>query len=382
MSNTHIFRLSAALLAALFIFFGGCTAPDSAVSGPAQTGDVQTVPPSTQEPAPSDGFAANLPAGPAPVTPSPAVTPEVTPTPSPTPSAPSTPSPTPSASPDWVFVPPGAVAEGEPVEESWFSDAVFVGDSRTDGLRLYSGIKSADFICHQGLSVFTIGDKECIKLDGKKVTALEALAKQQYAKVYLMLGVNELGYPTESYRNAYTKLVREIKEIQPNAVIYLQTLPPVNEPLARSKGISKAITNEKLIAFNQIIADIAESEGTALVAVDELFWTEQGELAEENTTDGVHFARKGYEAWFEYLKSHTGTTGSAEPDPSASPEPSPSEDPALSDPDVSAGPSPSEEPPLSDPDVSAEPSASPEPEPSASEGADQTAANAGEPAQG
>lgn len=48
----------------------------------------------------------------------------------------------------------GLVAEGPAVEESWFADAVFLGDSRTDGLMLFSGIKSATFISHQGLSVF------------------------------------------------------------------------------------------------------------------------------------------------------------------------------------------------------------------------------------
>lgn len=254
------------------------------------------------------------------------------------------------------------------MEESWFSDAVFVGDSRTDGLRLYSGIKSADFICHQGLSVFSIDDKKCIRLDGEKVTALEALARKQYAKVYLMLGVNELGYKVGTFRDAYAKLVREIRELQPDAVVYLQTLPPVNEAMARSKGISEAINNEKLIAFNEAIVEVAESEQAPLVTVDELFWTEEGELAKENTTDGVHFTRKGYEAWFEYLKTHTGTTDSVTfypPEPSGSPE--------LSDP---------MEPALPDPDVSVQPSAPVQPEPSPAGGEDQTTASAGETAQG
>ena len=35
----------------------------------------------------------------------------------------------------------------------YFADALFIGDSRTDGLRLYSGIKGADFYCYKGLTV-------------------------------------------------------------------------------------------------------------------------------------------------------------------------------------------------------------------------------------
>lgn len=231
----------------------------------------------------------------------------------PTPSASDT--PTPSGA-DVTFVAPGRVAESASVEEEWFSDAVFVGDSRTDGLKLYSGIKSASFISHQGLSVFTIGDKECIELNGSKVTALTALGQRQWSKVYLMLGINELGYSSEAYEEAYTKLVQRIKEIQPNATIYLQTVLPVNEPLAQSKGISSAITNARVILFNEVIARVAESEETALVDVAEAFWTSEGCMSEDNTSDGVHLTRQGYVAWFEYLKCHTGTTTPVdEPDP-------------------------------------------------------------------
>lgn len=205
----------------------------------------------------------------------------------------------------------GAMPEGEDVGNDWFANAVFVGDSRTDGLRLYSGIKGATFICHTGLSVFTVGKNACIKSDEGKITAMEALARQQYAKVYLMLGVNELGYSAESFQRAYTKVVEEIKTLQPGAVIYLQTLIPVNEPIAYSNGTSQAINNEKLRQFNQIIAAIAQYENVCLVDVDTPFWSAEGCLAAENTGDGVHLTRAGYQTWFAYLRTHTGGVSSS-----------------------------------------------------------------------
>ena len=240
--------------------------------------------------------------------------------------------------------PAGAVPEGEDVGNDWFSDAVFLGDSRTDGLRLYSGIKGATFICHTGLSVFTIGKNACIKdADGVKITAMDALAKQQYAKVYLMLGVNELGYTTVSFLKSYTELVGQIKELQPGAAIYLQTLIPINEPIAYSNGTNRAINNEKLKEFNQVITQVALDEGVFLVDVDVPFWSEEGCLAAENTGDGVHLTRAGYEAWYAYLRTHTGdTTGPVEftPGESSSPSYSPGLDPYV-DFDAQAAPVPS-----------------------------------------
>lgn len=203
---------------------------------------------------------------------------------------------------------PGPVPEGASVENEWFSDSVFVGDSRTDGLRLYSGVRGASFICHTGLSVFTVGKSKCINSDGQKVTAMEALAKEHWAKVYLMLGVNELGYSTAAFKTAYTQVVDEIRLLQPDAAIYLQTLIPVNEAIAYQNGTNRAINNAKLKEFNLVIAEVAQEKGAFLVDVDTPFWSPQDCLAAENTGDGVHLTRAGYVAWLDYLKTHTGTT--------------------------------------------------------------------------
>lgn len=62
----------------------------------------------------------------------------------PTPTAAPTPEPTPAA---FDFTQPAPAAEA--VEMDYFADALFIGDSRTDGLRLYSGIKGADFYCYK-----------------------------------------------------------------------------------------------------------------------------------------------------------------------------------------------------------------------------------------
>lgn len=311
-------RRAALFLAALVFTLSACAPADAPLpqasgSAPGQSESVSPSPDAGPSKSQSESPSPSADAGPSA---SPSESPSPSASGSPPPSAGSDPEPTdspdvsssPSARPS---APAGAVPEGEDVGNDWFADAVFLGDSRTDGLRLYSGIKGATFICHTGLSVFTIGKNACIKDEsGAKITAMDALAKQQYAKVYLMLGVNELGYTTTSFLSSYTELVGQIKELQPGAAIYLQTLIPINEPIAYANGTNRAINNEKLKEFNQVITHVAQEEGVFLVDVDVPFWSAEGCLAAENTGDGVHLTRAGYEAWFAYLRTHTGDVNS------------------------------------------------------------------------
>ena len=45
------------------------------------------------------------------------------------------------------------VPESEPVDDSYFDDVAFVGDSRTDGFRLYSGLERGTYFCVTGETV-------------------------------------------------------------------------------------------------------------------------------------------------------------------------------------------------------------------------------------
>ena len=45
------------------------------------------------------------------------------------------------------------VQESEPVDDSYFDDVAFVGDSRTDGFRLYSGLERGTYFCVTGETV-------------------------------------------------------------------------------------------------------------------------------------------------------------------------------------------------------------------------------------
>ena len=233
------------------------------------------------------------------VTPSPAppeqsVSPEQTPLPEPTPA------------PD-VYDYSQPVAQSEPVEDAWFADAVLIGDSRTDGFRLYSGIRGVDFLCYKGLTVLQVlNDKQVIQTaDGQK-SVFQALEEKQYGKVYLCLGLNELGFHDDPlFTESYRSVVDGIRQRQPDADIYLQLLIPVNTQRCRETNQPYYITNRQVAVYNDIIRAIAVEKQVYLLDVGETYVDENGELFYDISSDGVHFNKAGYKRWYEYLKTHT-----------------------------------------------------------------------------
>ena len=230
-----------------------------------------------------------------PPAPSPVVAPPVeepTPTPEPTPAA-----------PPYDYAQP--VPENEEVGPEWFADAVFVGDSRTDGLRLYGGITEAEFICYKGLICQQFSTKECIPAGDAKITAEAALKAKPYGKVFVMLGLNEMGFAPEEFAKDYATLIDQVRAAQPEADLYFQANLPINDQRRVEAGLPYYFTNEKVAAFNAEIARLCEEKQVYLVNVPEGVCDENGQLPYDKTHDGVHPNKSWYQQWHAYLRTHT-----------------------------------------------------------------------------
>lgn len=189
----------------------------------------------------------------------------------------------------------------------YFSDALFIGDSRTQGLRLYSGVKGATFYDYTGLSIFGVNNPGLVTVDGQSYSIVEALQKgPQFGKVYIAFGMNELGYyNTENYLATFGKFLDQVKEAQPNAVVYLQNLAPVDEAKCAKYGQASCITNARVAVFNELFAQLAREHRVCLVDVYSALSDENDGLPSEATSDGIHFQRPWYETWLACLMSHT-----------------------------------------------------------------------------
>ena len=196
--------------------------------------------------------------------------------------------------------------EREAVDNTYFEDAAFVGDSRTDGFMIYSGIGCGKNLTSNGLSIFQLKEKKALKIGGKEYTLLEALEMGEYGKVYLCLGVNELGvHDDEGFYQSYLAAIDTIRAIQPRAIIYIQGLIPLNEEEIAASGGRDYLKNDHLRIYNDLMRKAAEEKQVVFLDLYAAFADETGALPAGASRDGVHLKKDFCQKWLEYLKTHT-----------------------------------------------------------------------------
>lgn len=191
------------------------------------------------------------------------------------------------------------------VEDEYFSDAVFIGDSRTVGMYEYGGLEDiSTFYASTGLTVYKIFDAAIVSVPGqkKKITVEEALQDNSFAKIYLMIGINEMGTGTvETFIEKYREVVEHLQELQPEAVIYIQGIIKVT---TERSDQGDYINNEGIEARNRELEKLADNSRIFYLDVNPLICDETGGLVDSYTFDGVHLKAKYIPIWKDYLKEN------------------------------------------------------------------------------
>ena len=104
------------------------------------------------------------------------------------------------------------------VPDEYFRDALFIGDSRTVGLKMYAPIEGATYFASVGLDVYEIEDTEVEVDEIGSITLTDLLKKNKYGKIYIMLGINELGFDYDTNLVKYKKLIDSIRKLQPDTM--------------------------------------------------------------------------------------------------------------------------------------------------------------------
>ncbi len=192
--------------------------------------------------------------------------------------------------------------KSEPVDMSYFDDAIFIGDSRTQALEISTDMDNTTFYSSKGLLVDGVFSKPVININGQNMTIIDAMKNSKYSKVYVMLVINETGWPeTSIFIEKYRKLVTHLKEINPESIIYIQSVLPVSENVSNNHEYLK---NSKIKEYNDGLKALAKEEGVYYVDIaGDLF--KEGVLPAEAATDGIHLKREYCEEWLNYLRSHT-----------------------------------------------------------------------------
>ena len=190
--------------------------------------------------------------------------------------------------------------EPEPIQisESWFDDALFIGDSRTEGLSIFARLGQAQYFCQAGMTVYNVQSIRCSDTEFGKTNLSGLLSQNEYGKIYIGLGLNEIGYNRAGMLEKYQSLIDLIKEKQPDAVIVLQSIMT----LSRDKAASREYFSlENIQDLNRDIAALAEDGQIHYIDVNEWIADEEGYLPDELSGDGCHLYGSEYDAWAQWL---------------------------------------------------------------------------------
>ncbi len=186
----------------------------------------------------------------------------------------------------------------ENVSKNYFGDALFIGDSRTVGIMEYGNLNNATFFANNGLSVYNVREKVVSSPKIGKLTLDELLTNKKFDKIYIMLGINELGYDHNQSIKKYSDLVQYIIKKQPNAIIYIEANLHVTEKKSSS---DKIFNNKNIDLFNNSIKKLADNKKIFYIDINEKFNDGKGNLAAEYTSDQVHIYAKYYKEWSDWI---------------------------------------------------------------------------------
>lgn len=199
---------------------------------------------------------------------------------------------------------PAPAPEFITVDASYFDDALFIGDSRTVGLMQYCKELDghATFYCQQALTIFNLLTREVVKTDHGKISIDQALQEKQFGKIYLMIGINEMGTGNDDYFiKHYQAAIERIHALQPNAIIYLEAIMHVT---GRKNASDPIFNNTRINRRNERIKTLADNVTYFYIDMNEAIDDANGNLRKDLSYDDAHLLGSSFGYWYDFLKTH------------------------------------------------------------------------------
>ncbi len=197
-------------------------------------------------------------------------------------------------------------------DASYFNDAVFIGDSVSMSLSFYNMATScfgdATFLTSGSLSagnaLWALDNPKSVHptFRGQKVSLADGVALSGKKKVYLMLGVNEIGWTgPQGCIDSLKSVVDTILAKTPDVQFYMQSVTP----LSYDRG---ALNMKTVNEYNALLSELCKERGWYYLDVASVFKNDKGYLVPEYCSDlndmGIHFNNDACKIWAEYLYTH------------------------------------------------------------------------------
>ncbi len=203
-----------------------------------------------------------------------------------------------------TVVPP-AQLEFTSVDDSYFSDALFIGNSRTVGLALYGSMPDdTTFYATEGMNIYdlTTSTAQVPPNSGPSTSYNELINGNQFSKIYIMLGINDLGTGTsQSFAEYYKGIIDQIHSAQPDAIIYVQSIINIS---AERHAQGDLISNDNINEKNALLKELANDDYIFYLDVNEPLRDANGFLNSDYTSDGIHLGGGSLSLWEDYLYTH------------------------------------------------------------------------------
>lgn len=186
----------------------------------------------------------------------------------------------------------------------FFSKAVFIGNSTSEGLTTYFKSKGKKYLGGPLVAAKTsyTFNSDKAKLSGYmllyKGTQMQAKAVvnksgSQYA--FIMMGTNDLvGTSASSVAKKYKTYIEGIQKENPEVVIYIQSTTP-----RRGTKNAKNLSNKNIDELNRLMKEYTDAASNVYyIDISTPLKDDSGELKKSYSNDGyVHLNSKGYKVW-------------------------------------------------------------------------------------
>lgn len=188
---------------------------------------------------------------------------------------------------------------GIKLSDTYYKNAVFIGDALADGIGMYSLLPECNVYAKVGLTVKNVYSTAA---DNDTIAIIDQLKSKKYAKVFLAFGESELMSGNVSdFKKDYEELIGAVKDYQSSARIYLMAIPPVSEAASTRYGI----TDSKIKSINSAIKQLASSMSVYYSDCYKGIVEKDGFLAEGVSADGINLDKATYLKMLDYMSKHS-----------------------------------------------------------------------------
>ena len=191
---------------------------------------------------------------------------------------------------------------------TFYDDAAFIGDSVSVKLSYYAEatgeLGDALFLVSgsYGVGHAVDGTME-LYFQGKDTSPQDALAKAGVKKVFIMLGMNDIGkFGIDITMDYWYKFITNIREKSPDIIICIQSMTPI-----WVHGQTESLYNTAVDEYNERLKAFAAENGCAYMDIASFMKDADNGLATDYCSDDyVHLTDAGAYAWTSVLKAYAG----------------------------------------------------------------------------